>query len=377
MGKKLNIEEIRKLFPVTETKVYLNHASTGPITTRARKAIEELLDVYEKEVDITKEFLDDIEDEVRRLAARLVGVQVDEIGLVKNTSQGIIIPMNALDWEQGANVILRTGGFPANVCPWIQNLPHVEKRFIEAETCDEFIDACASKVSAATKIIAVDWVDFLSGQRMDLARLGAFCAEHGILLFVDGIQGLGALHINLSKLPVDVFSCGAAKWLFGPQGIGIMYIRKKLLGRLNLKNTGWLSVGWQDFQHFEVIPPMKQSAARYEEGTRNLIGMVGMREHLKLFLEIGPDSIEGRIEKLREMIVTGLTERGCTFLSPINFQSASGMVTFSHPKIQSERLYESLLERNIIVSIREDWIRVSPHFYNTEAEIEEFLKYVP
>jgi selenocysteine lyase/cysteine desulfurase len=212
---------------------------------------------------------------------------------------------------------------------------------------------------------------------MDLDRLGVLCAERGILFFVDGIQGLGALHIDLSKLPVDVFSCGAAKWLFGPQGIGIMYIRKKLLSKLNLKNTGWLSVGWKDFQHFEVIPPMKQSAARYEEGTRNLIGMVGMREHLKLFLEIGPDTIEKRIEKLRGLIVTGLMEKGCTFLSPIDFKSASGMVTFAHPKIHSEKLHESLMERNIIVSIREDWVRVSPHFYNAEEEIEEFLKHVP
>jgi selenocysteine lyase/cysteine desulfurase len=375
--KNVNIEEIRKLFPVTESKIYLNHASTGPITTRARKAIEALLDIYEREVDVTKEFLDEIEDEVRQLAARLVGAGVDEIGLVKNTSQGIIIPMNALEWQEGTSVILRKGGFPANVCPWIQNLPHVEKRFIEAKTCDEFIEASSSRVSPSTKVIAVDWVDFLSGQRMDLARLGNFCAEQGILFFVDGIQGLGALHIDLSKLPVDVFSCGAAKWLFGPQGIGIMYIRKKLLEKLNLKNTGWLSVGWKDFQHFEVIPPIKQSAARYEEGTRNLIGMVGMREHLKLFLEIGTDTIEKRIGKLRGMIVTGLKEKGCTFLSPIDFKSASGMVTFSHPKIQSEKLYDALMERSIIVSIREDWIRVSPHFYNTEEEIEEFLKYVP
>jgi selenocysteine lyase/cysteine desulfurase len=301
---------------------------------------------------------------------------VDEIGLAKNTSQGIIIPMNAMDWEQGSNVILRKGGFPANVCPWLQNLPDVEKRFIRANTCDEFIEACASEVSRTTKVIAVDWVDFLSGQRMDLVRLGSFCADRGVLLFVDGIQGLGALQINLSELAVDAFSCGAAKWLFGPQGIGIMYIKKQLLGIMNLKNTGWLSVAWKDFQHFEVIPPVKRSAARYEEGTRNLLGMVGMREHLKLFLQIGPESIEKRIEALRGMIVKGLEEKGCTFLSPIDFQAGSGIVTFRHPKKRSEKLYEELMARKIIVSIREDWIRVSPHFYNTEEEIEEFLNHV-
>jgi cysteine desulfurase/selenocysteine lyase len=376
LEKELDIEAIRKLFKVTDKKIYLNHASTGPVTTRARKAIEELLDVYEYEVDITKEFLESIEGEVRHLAAELMGAHVDEVALVKNTSQGLIIPMNAMEWDEGSNVILRKGGFPANVCPWRQNLPDVEKRFIRADTCDEFMEACASKVDRSTKVIAVDWVDFLSGQRMDLKRLGDFCSEHGILLFVDGIQGLGVLRLTLWELAVDVFSCGAAKWLFGPQGIGIMYLKKQLLDRLKLKNTGWLSVAWKDFQHFEVIPPVKRSAARYEEGTRNLLGMVGMREHLKLFLEIGPDTVEKRIAKLREMIVTGLAEKGCTFLSPMDFEDGSGIVTFRHPKKQSEELYGELTARNIIVSIREDWIRVSPHFYNTEGEIEEFLTYV-
>jgi cysteine desulfurase/selenocysteine lyase len=373
----MDVKEIRALFPVTEEKIYLNHASTGPITTRARDAIDDLLYVYEREVDITKEFLETIENEVRELAAELVSAQKDEIALVKNTSQGIIIPMNALEWEKGSNVILRKGGFPANVCPWIQNLPDVEKIFISVDTCDEFIESCKKKISDETRAIAVDWVDFLSGQRMDLIRLGKLCQEREILLFVDGIQGLGALHINLSEIDVDVFSSGAAKWLFGPQGIGIMYINERLLGKLNLKNTGWLSVEWKDFQHFEEIPPIKQSAARYEEGTRNLIGMVGMREHLKLFLEVGPENIEKRIEELRQMIVNGLREKGCIFLSPLDFPSSSGIVTFKHPSKGSEELYRDLGEKNIIVSIREDWIRVSPHFYNTEEEIGEFLKYVP
>jgi selenocysteine lyase/cysteine desulfurase len=373
----MNVEELRKLFPVTEEKIYLNHASTGPITTRARAAIEALLDVYEREVDITKEFLDEIEDGVRSLAAQLIGAQIDEIALVKNTSQGIIIPMNAMEWHRGENVILREGGFPANTCPWLQNLPDIEKRFITAETADEFVEACAGSATDTTRVIAVDWVDFLTGQRMNLARLGDFCAQRGILLFVDGIQGLGALQLDLSSLPVNIFSCGAAKWLFGPQGIGILYIAKELLGTLNLKNTGWLSVGWEDFQHFETIPPVKRSAARYEEGTRNLIGMVGLREHLKLFLETGTEQIEKRIEKLRGMIVQGLGEKGCCFLSPIDFCSGSGIVTFKHPSKQSVKLYEELMEHKIIVSIREDWIRVSPHFYNTEEEIGAFLDHVP
>ncbi len=372
----MNIDEIRKLFRVTERKIYLNHASTGPITTRARAAIEALLDTYEYEVDTSKEFLEEIEGEVRGLAAQLVGAHTDEIALVKNTSQGLIIPMNAIEWERGASVMLRKGGFPANVCPWLLNLPEVDKQFIDADTCSEFLKACASNAKRGTKVIAVDWVDFLSGQRMDLNALGDFCSSHNILFFVDGIQGLGALRMNVSGLAVDVFSCGAAKWLLGPQGIGIMYIRRRLLETLELKNAGWLSVAWEDFQHFSVIPPVKQSAARYEEGTRNLLGMVGMREHLRLFLEVGPDTIEKRIEKLRGMVVTGLREKGCTFLSPLDFKEGSGIVTFRHPKKQSEELYGELMARNIIVSLREDWIRVSPHFYNTEEEIEEFLAYV-
>lgn len=370
----MDIEKVRELFPITKRKIYLNHASVGPLTTRAREAMERFLGV-QIEGDVTKELLEGVE-ETRELAARLLGADPGEIAFVKNTSQGLIIPINALDWEKGVNVILNKDGFPANIYPWIYVLPDVEKRYIELKGCENFIEKCSSVVDERTKAVTVDWVDFLTGERVDLESLCDFCQKRGILLFVDGIQGLGAIKIDLSTIKVDFFSSGASKWLFGPLGIGIMYISKRVLDRLKLTNTGWLSAQWVDFNNFSELPPLKNSAARYEEGTKNLIGIFGLMEHLKLILEIGPAEIEKRIFHLREILINGLKDKGCEILSPISKKNGSGIVTFKHVKTDSEVLYEELIKKKIIVSLRSGWIRVSPHFYNTDDEIKELLNNV-
>ncbi len=371
------IREIRELFPITKEKIYLNHASTGPLTTRARKAMEGLLDIYELEGDITKEMLDSAENQTRGLAAKLLGADESEIAIVKNTSQGLILPMNALDWEIDSNVILVKGGFPANIYPWMYNLPDVEKRFVEPEKGKGFLEKCVSMVDKKTRAVAVDWVDFLTGRRVDLGSLGEFCQDRNILLFVDGIQGLGAITIDLSRIKVDFFSAGASKWLFGPQGVGIMYISKRVFDRLKSNNIGWLSAKWENFNDFSKLAPLKTSASRFEEGTRNLIGIYGFTEHLKMFLEFGTEEIEKRIFFLRDKLIEPLEEKGCEFLSPLEKENGSGIVTFKSPELRSEELYETLKGNNIIVSLREGFIRVSPHFYNTESEIERFLNFVP
>ncbi|TES91799.1 MAG: aminotransferase class V-fold PLP-dependent enzyme [Candidatus Cloacimonadota bacterium] len=372
----MNIDTIRRLFPITKEKIYLNHASSGPLTTRARNAMEELLDVYQNESDITKEMLEDAEEETRELAARLLGADTDEIALVKNTSQGLIIPIIALNWEKGTNVILRKGGFPANIYPWLYNIPQVEKRYIELKRDEDFIEKCELAVNEKTRAITVDWVDFLTGARVGIEKLGDFCQRRNILLFVDGIQGLGAMKVNLSEIKVDFFSSGTGKWLFGPQGIGIMYISRRAIDRLKLINTGWLSVCWEDFHDFLELPPVKNSAARYEEGTPNLLGISGLREHLKLILEIGQEEIEKRILSFRETLIDRLREKGCEILSPLSQEKGSGIVTFKPVNTNCEEFFDRLTEKKIIVSHRRGWIRVSPHFYNTEEEIEEFLKNV-
>ena len=370
----MDIEKVRELFPITKEKIYLNHASTGPLTTKARNAIETFLDI-EMEGNITEELFEDVE-ETREFAARLLGVDADEIAFVKNTSQGLIIPINALNWEKGTNVVLRKGGFPANIYPWMYILPDIEKKYVELKGSENFIEKCFSVVDDNTRAITVDWVDYLTGEQVDLEKLGDFCRKRGILLFVDGIQGLGAIKIDLSRIKVDFFSSGASKWLFGPLGIGILYISKMVLDRLKLTNTGWLSAEWDDLHNFSVLPSLKNSAARYEEGTKNFIGIYGFRENLKLMLETGPEKIEKRIFCLRDRLINGLREKGCEILSPLSKKKGSGIVTFKPVRTTSEKLAEELTEKKIIVSLREGWIRVSPHFYNTEDEIKELLNNV-
>lgn len=304
------------------------------------------------------------------MVAQFLSCQPEEICFLRNTSEGIITVLNLLEFKPEENIIIALDNFPANVYPFLYSWPQIEKKFVRILEGD-IINQLAKKVTSKTKLVSLDWVHFLSGYSLDLKAISQFCRERGIYLLIDAIQGLGALKLNLKAITIDFLAAGAGKWLFPPQGIGIFYVRKELLPKLKPGHLGWLSCFWFDFNQIFQKKKLKSDAGRYEEGTKNYLGIVGLKENLKLLTEVGIENIERHLLTLTEYLIAQLKEMKFETL-PRGF--GSGIVAFRKKGIPSQTLFEFLTKRRFLLSLREDYIRVSPHFYNTKEEIKELLK---
>ncbi len=364
------IFSFRQEFPILENYFYLNSAGISPLPLRTKRAIEGLLLRYLQEGNIPWDDFEKISEEARRRVAEFIGAKPEEICFLRNTSEGVITVLNLLEFKPWENVIVATDNFPANFYPFLFSLPETEKRFVKILDGD-ILSQVEEKADERTKLISLDWVHFLSGYRIDLKGLSEFCAEKGIYLLIDAIQGLGALRLNLRELNISFLVAGGSKWLFPPQGIGILYINEQVLPELKSNHLGWLSCSWSDFNCCFAKKELKPSAAKYEEGTKNYLGIVGLNENVKMLQEFGIEKTERRVLELTENLISGLKEIGFEIL-PRGL--GSGIVTFLKEGISSKKLYETLTKRRFVVSLREDRIRVSPHFYNTKEEIAELLK---
>jgi len=367
--------EYRKLFLATERFIYFNHASTGPLPTTAVKAISDLAKRYSEQGTIDWQEYETLSNSTRKLAAQLVNASIDEICFVQNTSQGIIYAIGSIPFEKGDNIILMQDAFPTNSYPFHFLLPDTEKRYV---TSKELInpDSLITKIDKHTKAISLDWVNFLNGIRIDLKRISQICEKYGIYFIVDGMQGLGAVKLDLKKIKVDFFSSAAPKWLLGPHGIGIFYMNKNISGKLKPFNLGWLSAEWDDF--YDILTPrkLKITAARFEEGTKNYLGIVGFRETLKIFDEIGMDKIESQILDLTDYFLEKVSLPHFEIITPRQRKNRAGIVSFKRLDMDSMELFTRLKENYIVCSLREGYLRISPHFYNNIDEIDRLVEIV-
>ncbi len=364
-----DLKSIRKEFPILQRCIYLNHASTSPLPRRTKKVIDNFLERYVREANIEWADCEAISEGARERIAAFLGAKSEEICFLRNTSEGIITVLNLLQFKSADNVIIAADSFPANFYPFIYCVPEIEKRFIKIMDGD-ILEQIERKANKKTRLISLDWVHFLSGYQINLKELSEYCRARGIYLLIDAIQGLGALALNLKDIKIDFLVAGAAKWLFPPQGIGILYINEGVLPDLKPNHLGWLSHKWQEFNKIFGKKVLKKSAARYEEGTKNYLGIVGLDENIKMLQEFGMKNVEERILNLTDYLVTELTEMKFEIL-PRGL--GSGIVAFRKRKIPNEYLFELLTKRRFVVSLREDWIRVSPHFYILKEEVAELL----
>jgi selenocysteine lyase/cysteine desulfurase len=231
----------------------------------------------------------------------------------------------------------------------------------------------ASLMDRRTRLVALSFVEFHTGFRNDLDALATLCHERDALLCVDGIQGLGALQFSVAKTPVDFVAAHSAKWMLGPIGAGFLYVRRELLQALHPAMAGWRSIVDRD-DYFKYDSPLRKSGERFEPGSPNFAGLLGMEAAIELLLSVGMEEIEARILALTDYLIAGLRDRGCTIATPIDHRSErSGIVSFRHPDLTSAELCERLHAANVIVSMRGDLIRISPHFYNAEQDLDRLL----
>jgi cysteine desulfurase/selenocysteine lyase len=360
--------------------IYLNNASTGPMPERAVRATVEWARLRANPERVPGDLQFGTLARGRELIARLVGADPAEIALATNTTFGINLAAFALPLATGDVVLTPDLEFPANVYPWMQL---AERRGVEYRRlrCDDGVldrDRLARELEDdRVRVVAVSWVQYASGARVDLAALGTLCRERGVYFVVDAIQGLGPLRVDLRSSAVDIFSSGAQKWLLGPWGAGFVYVRKELVPQLEPHDVSWMSVrGSDDFSRLaDYDLTWREDARRFEFITLPYQDVAGMNASLELIHELGPDAISAHSIRLADTIVSWACSRDdVSLVTPAASDRRGAIVSIKPPDpvAASRRLKDA----RVAHSLREGGIRLAPYFFNTEEEIERVLRLI-
>lgn len=363
----------RAEFPITKRYVYFNHAAVSPLSTRVLRAMNAVSDGFLSKGVLCEEAVFGRVDAAREAAARLVGARKDEIAFTKNTTQGVLIAAGGIRWRRGDNVVMPAIEFPANVYPWLAlEKRGVRVRLVEPRGGRVTAEMLAGACTTRTRAVTASLVQFSNGYRIDAAALGSFCREQGIYFHADGIQSIGMLRCDVRSMKIDFLSTGGHKWLLGPAGSGFFYCRRALIDELDIWNPGWTGVR-DAWTFLDYDPTYRDDAKRFEEGSLNLYGISGLGASIERFLEIGAAKVEERILCLTGLLERGLRERGCVITSPRGAGEASGILCFRRPGFDTEKLFRKLSAARVVASLREGSIRLAPHLYNNEKEVERVL----
>ena len=362
----------RREFPVCDGKVFLAHAGVSPLPRRVADAMKQYVEAcaHDHQENVLP---DEVVGETRVLAARLIEAGEEEIAFVGSTSMGLAMVAAGLPWERGDNVVCYRDDYPANVYPWMDLARRdVETRFVEATPLGNVtVEDVERVVDKKTKLVSLASVHFQTGWRLDVDRIGRFLRERGILFCLDGIQSFGALQTSMKF--VDFAAADAHKWLLGPLGTAIFYVRREHFDHFHPPLVGWHNASSPNFIAQESLA-FKRDARRYEPGSLNLAGIVGLRAALQLILGCGIESIEACVLGLAERAIACGTKAGFTVLGATKGKGLSGIVSLSVGGADLTKLHAKLEAAQVVTSLRycrdgKQCLRLSPHFYNLEEEI--------
>jgi cysteine desulfurase/selenocysteine lyase len=381
LSEILSNEELRRHeFPVTRDKIFLAHAGDCPLPRRVAEAIAD----YARESstgDQEKFVYPAILDQGRKLAAQLLNCQPDDVAFVGPTSLALSFLASGLKLRRGDNILIYFDDYPSNVYPWMALAEQgVEVRLMNTRGLGVIRPKdVMGQVDENTRLVALASCHFISGYRLDYQAIGKYLGERNILFCLDAIQTLGAFPTTVEH--VDLLAADAHKWLLGPCGAGVMYVRGTVQGRINPPIYGWNNVRCPNYVAQEQMV-LRTGSQKYEAGTHNLLGIVGLVTAMGLIVELGLENIARELLRKRSRLVPALQAKGCTVLqadAPV--ETASGIVSFTRPGADLAALHQKLLESGVVTSLRADrtgqkYIRLSPHFYNTDAEVERVLELV-
>jgi len=373
-----SLETYRSYFPVVQRKIWLNHSALGILSTRVTDAIRNGLDCFSSGETSIETQLRELAA-ARTAAAAFIGADPEEVAFTKNVADGLSIVANGLNWRKGDKVIVADQEFPANVFPWL-NLEKwgVEVFKIGSRDGRILLQSVLEAIDERTRIVSLSWVEFGTGYRNNLRAIADACHAKDALFCVDAIQGLGALPLDVRKTDIDMMATSSHKWLLGPLGVGWLYVRRNLIGKIGVSVVGQTSVQRQiSTDYLDYTLPLWPDARRFEPGVQNHLGLIGLHAALGLLNEIGIDHIRDRIKYLTDRIVIGLIERGYHVVSSRVDEEWSGAVCFVSSQVPVSNIYASLLAKDVVTSLRGNVIRVSPHFYNNDEDIARFLTALP
>ncbi|HXH50688.1 MAG TPA: aminotransferase class V-fold PLP-dependent enzyme [Terriglobia bacterium] len=357
---------------------YLNCAYEGVLPLAAVARAHEAIDqkCHPERMDPAEYF--DLPKRVRNHLAAIIGCDEKEIALTSGATQGIGIVATGVQLGPGDEVLVAGDNFPANLFTWL----HMRQRGVQVRVLRSegalHADDVAAAFSAKTRILALDWVNYSTGRRIDLAVMGELARERGALFVVDGTQGVGALELDVHSLPVDVLAVAAYKWLLGPYGTGFVYVRKGLLDSLDLKVVNWMSVdGADDFDALPVDNFRLADAARIFDvpETANFLNLSAMEASLEFVREVGVPVVTRHCISLLDRAAEGLKARGYILTNSDRAQHPSSLLCFRCGSDEAtDKLYAELKAHHVEVSLRHHRIRVSPYLYNNEEDIDRLLE---
>jgi selenocysteine lyase/cysteine desulfurase len=365
--------QYRDQFPVTEHLVYLNHAGVAPLSKPAADAMKHLAEDACLFGSLHYDQWLDAYEGLRDASARLIGADQSEIAIVKNTSEGVAMVAVGLDWRPYDKIVAFREEFPANVFPW----QRLEARGVKVEWLS-YLDPLDRIEAAArgARLLAISFVQYLSGFRADLNAIGEICSRHGVFFFVDAIQGLGAFPLDVRRAGIHALAADGHKWMLGPEGCGILYIRRDLQDTIEPVEFGWTNIaGYHDYACRDMA--LRPDAGRYECGTLNTIGCFGLRAAVEFLLDIGIDRISPAVQALGDRIAQGVQAKGYETLGKRTPTTGAGIVSFRKQDVDSRVVVRKLKDAGFIAAPRQGWVRTSPHFYVSPAEIDALIESLP
>ncbi len=367
----------RHEFPIAGKSIFLGHAGVCPLPRRVTEAMKNYLTGCQEEGQESALPLR-LEAETRTLAAQLLHCTAEEIALVGPTSLALSFIAGGLRFRRNDNLLIYHDDYPSNVYPWMALADKVQVRFLNVRELGRvrLIDV-QGQVDDNTRLVALASAHYLSGWRLNIEPLGKWLRARNVLFCLDAIQTLGALPTTVEH--VDFLAADAHKWLLGPSHAGILYVRRELQAKLTPLVHGWHNLKCPNFLTQDELV-FREDARRYECGSNNFLGIVGLRESLRLIQEIGIDAIAADLTRKRHWLVPALQALGYEVVGAVTPQeNTSGIISFHKADVDLPALHHKLTQAGVQLSLRQipggqPVLRVAPHFYNTDAELNRVLE---
>ncbi len=367
--------DILSQFNLQNDLIYLNHAGVSPWPMCTSKAVKDFAD--ENSLAGSSRYMKwlDVEDNTRTLAGKLINApSKKDIAFLKNTSEALSVVAYGLNWEQGDNIVSSNQEFPSNRIVWESLAPlGVEFRQADLYSNASPEDALFSLTDSRTRLLTVSSIQYATGIKMDLRRIGEFCKSKNILFCVDAIQSLGALRFDVQDIKADFIMADAHKWMLGPEGIALFYSNRETRDLISLKQYGWhmvKSVGDFDRTDWDI----DDTARRFECGSNNMLGIHALNASLSMLMDIGMDSVEKEILKRSEYLIKLVqSEPQLELVTPEDRNRYGGIITFSRKDLDNNAIYEYLMKHNVMCAYRAGGIRLSPHFYTPYTHLDKVI----
>ncbi|CAM2068075.1 Aminotransferase class V-fold PLP-dependent enzyme [Sulfidibacter corallicola] len=364
-----------RYFPDLAYRAYLNHAAIAPLARPVAAAVRDMVDVYGRQGMKGWSYGAARRNNLRLNLAKMLGCDPDDLGLVSNTSHGLMTVAHEYPWQAGDRIVLLRGEFPGNVLPWLSAARrfHLEVLWLDPRDISERTAALAKALARRPRLIALSWVQYQTGWTLSLEDLAALRAESGIHVCLDAIQGLGALPMDLRRTPLDFVVSGAHKWLLSPEGCGFLYVHPDRMAALDPFFAGWQSTDqpvdflFEGAGHVDYRKPYRGEASRVEWATLSPYPFAGMDAAIGLFLEVGLDEISRRILELARYTRHLLTEAGFPVLRE---RADAGIVSLPMASPRLKETARRLDQAGIAVATPDGHLRIAPHFYNREDQID-------